>query len=366
MEIGLLREIKIKEGRVALTPDAVGSLVSAGHRVHVEKDAGSLAGFEDSDYSAEGAIVGLSQREVWSGSELIIKVKEPIKKEYKFIESKHTIFSYLHLAAEPDLIDRLLETKCRAIALENIEMNGRLPGLDPMSIIAGRIAANLAFSGLFHSNGGSGILLGGALGTPTGFGVVVGGGVSGMAAAEEMLKHSMDVIVYDINPEVITKVNRMNPKSSRMGGTIIAKQSLPNCIANSLEIADVVIGAVLVPGLTAPKVITKEMVEGMRRGSVIVDIAIDQGGCVEGIEYTNWDKQSYTYGDTGVKVFAIPNLPGAVPRTSSLMVSEVILPHALNIARGEKSEALRLATSIEDGLIKDIRLLPKDTPIYTS
>ena len=350
MEISLLKEIKIKEGRVALTPTAVGSLVDAGHRVYVEENAGLLAGFEDSDYAAVGAHTGLSQDECWAGGELIIKVKEPILEEYKFIEEKHTIFSYLHLAAEPELIERLVDSKARAIALENIEMDGRLPGLDPMSIIAGRISTNLAFSGLFHANGGNGILLGGALGTPAGLGVVIGGGISGMAAAKEMLKHDMDVVVFDINPEVIAKINMME-------GNIVAKMSRPGCIERALEHADVVIGAVLVPGIAAPKVITKEMVEGMKRGSVIVDIAIDQGGCVENIKYTNWDNPSYTYGDTGVKVFAIPNLPGAVPRTSSIVVSEVILPHAMDIANGKTSFAMMEATSIDEGEILDKRLL---------
>ena len=356
MEISLLKEIKIKEGRVALTPSAVGSLVELGHRLYVEENAGLAAGFDDLAYKAVGAFVGLSQDEVWAGGELIIKVKEPILQEYKFIQAKHTIFSYLHLAAEPALVARLLETKCRAIALENIEMDGRLPGLDPMSMIAGRVATNLAFSGLFHANGGNGILLGGVAGgdTHTGFGVVIGGGVSGMAAAKEMLLHSMDVIVYDINPEVIAKINRMNTGS----GTIIAKQSLPNCITNSLEIADVVIGAVLIPGRTSPKVITRDMVEGMKRGSIIVDIAIDQGGCLEGVNrQTNWDKPSYYYGDTGVKVYAIPNLPGAVPRTASVAVSEVVLPHAKLIAAGDKSFATLEATSIDEGEILDKRLI---------
>ena len=350
MEIGLLKERKIKEGRVALTPNAVSELVLAGHRVYVEESAGLLSGFEDSDYIEAGAFTGMSQCEVWGGAELIIKVKEPIKEEYEFIEEKHILFSYLHLANEPALIERLVETKCTAIPLENIEREGILEGLDPMSQIAGRLASNLALNGLYHSNKGNGILLGGINGSDAGYAVVIGGGISGMTSAVELLKHNVNVIVFDIDENKIAKIN-----SEFKGKSLFAKPSNPSCITKALEVADVVIGAVLLPGLPAPKVITKEMLGGMKKGSVIVDIAIDQGGCVEGIRTTDWDKQFY-FTDEGVKVFSIPNLPGAVPRTSSEAVSKVILPHALDIAKDNFTDSLKGAISINKGEIVDKRL----------
>jgi len=350
MDIGLLKERKVKEGRVALTPIAVSELVSSGHNVFVEKDAGLLSGFEDSDYLAVGALTDVSQADVWSKAELIVKVKEPISSEYGFIEEKHTIFSYLHLANEPELIKRLLEVGCTAIPLENIEREGILEGLDPMSQVAGRLSANLALNGLYSSNGGSGILLGGINDSNPGMAVVIGGGVSGMSSADELLKHGVNVIVYDIDVEKIAKIN-----IEYASKPLYARFSKPNCIERCMEKADVVIGAVLVPGISAPKVITKEMLKGMKPGSVLVDIAIDQGGCLEGIHQTNWDNPFYET-EGKVKVFAVPNLPGAVPRTSSEAVSAVIVKHALLLANKEITESLKGATSIKGGVIVDDRL----------
>ena len=322
MKIGLIKETKAGEGRVALLPSAVRTLVNDGHEVMIECDAGLASGHSNEDYMEAGASVQLNTRIVWD-QDLIVKVKEPLEEEFPYFKPGLHLLSYLHLAAEPKLHKELIYKNVIFTALEDVEMDGRHPALDPMSIVAGRVAVNLALNALFYANGGSGLLLGGVLGTRTGTGVVVGGGVSGMAAAEEMLKHSMDVIVYDINPEVIAKVNRMNPKSSRMGGNIIGKMSTPGCIASALEVADVVIGAVLVPGTKAPIVITEDMIDGMKKGSVIVDIAIDQGGCVEGIDYTTWNNPTYTL--DGINFIAIPNLPGAVPQTSSIALSDVVL-----------------------------------------
>ena len=320
MKIGLIKETKAGEGRVALLPSAVRTLVDAGHVVTIEYDAGIASGHSNEDYMEAGASVQLNTRIVWE-NDLVVKVKEPLKEEFQYFRPGLRLLSYLHLAAEPELHEELMKQGVVFTALEDVEMDGQHPALDPMSIVAGRVAVTLAMHGLFHGNAGSGLLLGGVLDTRTGMGIVVGGGVSGMAAAKEMLKHDMDVIVYDINPDVIAKANRM-------GGNIIGKMSTPGCITNSLEIADVVIGAVLVPGTKAPIVITEDMIAGMKKGSVIVDIAIDQGGCVEGIDYTTWNNPTYTL--DGINFIAIPNLPGAVPQTSSVALSNVVLPVILN------------------------------------
>ena len=320
MKIGIVKEIKAGEGRVALLPEAVKALVDAGHQVMVEYDAGKAAGYSNEDYTEAGATAQLDTSAVWNQSDLVVKVKEPLKEEFQYFRSNLKLLSYLHLAAETELHKALVDKEVMFTPLEDVEMNNKHPALDPMSIVAGRVAVNLALSSLFYGNDGSGILLGGVLGTRTGMGVVVGGGVSGMAAAREMLKHSMDVVVFDINPDVIAKINRMHIRS----GNIIGKMSTPSCIANALEVADVVIGAVLVPGTRAPIVVTEDMIAGMKKGGVIVDIAIDQGGCVENIEYTSWNYPSYNL--DGINFIAIPNLPGAVPQTSSIALSDVILP----------------------------------------
>ena len=333
MKIGIVKEIKAGEGRVALLPEAVETLVDAGHQVMVEYDAGKAAGHSNEDYEEAGATVQRDTSTVWE-SDFVVKVKEPLTDEFQYLRPDLKLLSYLHLAAEPELHMALVSNGVVFTALEDIEMNNRHAALDPMSIVAGRVAVNLALSSLFYGNEGSGILLGGVLGTRTGTGVIVGGGVSGMAAAEEMLKHSMDVIVYDINPEVIAKINQRGAKMNRMGGNIIGKMSTPGCIASALEVADVVIGAVLVPGTRAPIVVTEDMIAGMKKGSVIVDIAIDQGGCVEGIDYTTWNYPSYNL--DGINFIAIPNLPGAVPQTSSIALSGVVLPLVVEMAKNKR------------------------------
>ena len=324
MKIGLLKEIKIGEGRVALTPDAVETLINQGNTVMVQHDAGKASGFSNLDYVSAGAEVMKRKHGIWWTADLIVKVKEPLPVEYKFFRKELKLLSYLHLAANPDLVQAIKISGMDAIALEDVEREGRHTALDPMSIVAGKVAVNLGISGLLFPNGGNGILPGGVLGTKTGMGVVIGGGVSGMAAAREMLLHSMDVVVFDINPDVIANINQRSAKMNRMGGNIVAKMSRPSCIASALEHADITIGAVLVPGTRAPIVITEEMMDTMKKGSVLIDIAIDQGGCVENIKTTDWDNPSYKH--KGFTIFAIPNLPGAVPNTSSIALSNVIQP----------------------------------------
>lgn len=348
MRIGIPKEVKIREGRIALIPSDVSLMIEAGHEVTVQKGAGETAGFEDKHYKMAGAKIGTVEK-VWE-SEMVVKVKEPIECEYQYLREGLTLFSYLHLAANPTLVNKLVTTKTRAIALENIEMDGRLPGLDPMSKIAGRIAGQLAIQYSYSTNGGSGILLGGVDGTPPGKAVVVGGGVAGLSAAHELSRLGVNVVVFDIDRQKIATIN-----STGSNHNITAKYSSAPLIKTELAGADVLIGAVLIPGVSAPKIVTEAMIMGMKKGAVAVDIAIDQGGCFETSEYTSWDNPTFV--KHGIIHICIPNMPGAVPRTSSIAVSQVILPQALRIARNNKDdEVIQKATSIENGVVLDARI----------
>lgn len=347
MYIGIPKEVKVREGRVALIPDDVAKLVDAGHTVVVQSGAGEIAGFDDTDYIAVGALIN-NVSAAWA-CDMVVKVKEPIEQEYQYLREGLTVFSYLHLAANQQLIAELVRSKTRAIALENIEMDGRLPGLDPMSKVAGRIAGQLATYYLYFANGGNGILLGGIDGTAPGKAVIVGGGVAGLAAAHELNRLGTRVVVFDIDDQKIATINATGPQTG-----LVAKYSVPSCIRKELTDADILVGAVLVPGKSAPKVVTEDMIKGMPKGSVAIDIAIDQGGCIETMRMTNWETQSFVCHD--VIHIGIPNMPGAVPRTSSVAVSGVIWPQALKIAAGIVDNVILKATSIEGGQIVDDRL----------
>lgn len=346
MKIGIPTEIKNREGRVALIPSDVEQLVLAGHEVIVQAGAGKSAGFKNAEYAASGATLG-SVNDVWA-CEMVVKVKEPIAQEYHYLRSDLTVFSYLHLAANKPLIDALVASGTRAIALENIEMDGRLPGLDPMSNIAGRLAGQLAIQYSYSINGGSGILLGGVEGTDPGKAVVVGGGVAGMAAARELARLGVSVTILDIDTRKIATINAAGMTN------LIARESSKATLMDELFGAHVLIGAVLIPGKTAPKIVSKDMVNSMVEGAVIVDIAIDQGGCIETSEVTCWDNP-YVVKDGRIHI-GVPNMPGAVPRTSSVAVSQVILPQALRIASGADDEVIQKATSIAGGVVLDARL----------
>ena len=348
MKIGIVKEIKNGEGRVAMIPSDVLELISAGHEVTIEKEAGVKAGFTDEDYIEVGCEIA-SGRTVWKYSELLIKVKEPIEQEFKYFRQDLTIFSYLHLAACPFLVDALVKSSTKAIALENVEMNGKLPGLDPMSTIAGRVAGQLAMHSLFTSAGGSGLLLGGVFGTIPGKAVIIGGGVAGVAAARELAIFGTDVTVLDISPVAVDRINSDDTLPFR------AILSSDTDLEAELSYTDVLIGAVLVPGAAAPKVVSESDIMVMPEGSVAIDIAIDQGGCIETMELTSWEFPSYVL--HGVTHIGIPNLPGIVPRTSSEALSNVILPQALKIADGIYDKGLISAISIANGEIKDERIL---------
>lgn len=351
MKIGIKKEVKIMEGRVALIPTDVRKLIQSGHVVSVENNAGVNAGFSNKDFIAAGASI-VSTKEVWSNSDLLIGVKEPIENEFKWFREDLTIFSYLHLAALPFLTHALVQAGTTAIALESVEMNGRLPGLDPMSTIAGRIAGQLAVRNLYKDSGGSGLLLGGVHGTYKGKALVVGGGVAGMSAAKELAAFGTRVLVIDNNPTV---VDRINESQIENGVDITAELSDDISYTEELHDTDVLIGAVLIPGRITPKVVSEEAIRGMPDGSVAIDIGIDQGGCIETAVLTDWENPTYV--THGVTHSCIPNLPGIVPRTSSEAISKVILPQAIKIANEKYDEGLTAAVSIVNHEILDKRIL---------
>lgn len=350
MRIGIKKEVKTMEGRVALIPTDVRQLIQHGHEVSIEKDAGINAGFTNEHYMSAGASI-VPTKEVWS-NELLIGVKEPIENEYKWFREDLTIFSYLHLAALPFLTNALVKSGATAIALEGVEMDGRLPGLDPMSTIAGRIAGQLAMRNLYRDSGGSGLLLGGVNGTYKGKALVVGGGVAGMAAARELAAFGTRVLVVDNNPTVVYRINEL---TFDLGADITAELSDDISYTEELCDTDVLIGAVLIPGRITPRVVSEEDIKGMPDGSVAIDIGIDQGGCIETAVLTDWDNPTYV--THGVTHSCIPNLPGIVPRTSSEAISKVILPQAIKIANEKYDEGLVAAVSIANHEILDKRIL---------
>lgn len=329
MRIGIPTEIKPKEGRVALVPAACGELVCAGHQVFIQAGAGKLSGFADEAYRVLGVSILENAEALYGSSELIVKVKEPIEGDLKWLKKEHLLFCYLHLAANPALTQGLCSIGLTAIAFETVEEAGRLPLLAPMSEIAGRVAVQVGTHLLHASMGGKGILLGGVPGAERGKVVVLGAGVSGMRAAETAAGMGANVIVYDKYAEPLRRVCQLSP-------LITGKFAYADTIAEDLKTADLVIGAVLVPGAKAPKLVTEAMVKAMEPGSVIVDIAIDQGGCVETIRATNYLEPTYVL--HGVIHMGVTNMPGAVPYTSTQALCGAILPYVQLLASG-KSES---------------------------
>jgi alanine dehydrogenase len=343
MKIGVKKEVKVLEGRVALVPSDVETLVKRGFDVLVQNGAGDLSGYSDWDYLISGATIG-DVNSVWR-RDLVLGVKEPIEKEFKYFREDQMIFSYMHLAACPDLVKALVESGATAVALENVEMEGRFPGLDPMSTIAGQLSYHLAIRNRIGLSLVEGLDLEERYTEKASKVVVVGGGVAGMAAARSFHERGTEVVVFDISLDKIAKIQREG---------ITAKLSDPATIANELKDADVLIGAVLIPGKSAPKVVSREAVLGMAEGSVVIDIAIDQGGCIETARLTDWNDPAYDV--EGITHLGIPNLPGIVPRVSSIAVSNVVLPQAIKLIRGDYDEDLLSAVSITGFAIVDDRI----------
>lgn len=325
MRIGVPKEIKNNENRVALTPAGVRAFLTAGHQVAVEYSAGAKCGFSDADYQQQGATL-VSREQAWDDADMVLKVKEPQAQEYGFFRDNLALFTYLHLAAEPELAGAMLRSGMVGIGYETVQTaNGALPLLIPMSEIAGRMAPQVGAQFLENHYGGSGILLSGVPGVKPAHVVIVGGGAVGTNAAKIAIGLGARVSILDMNAD------RLRYLDDIFGGRVETLQSTDLALAEAVADADVLIGAVLVPGAKAPKIVKEEMVKQMRKGAVIVDVAIDQGGSIETIDrITTHDNP--TYEKHGVIHYSVANMPGAVARTSTLALTNATLPYALQIA----------------------------------
>ncbi len=342
MNIGVPKEIKNNEFRVAITPAGVREFVNHGHSVFIETGAGLGSAITDEDFKKVGATILASADEVWDKSELVLKVKEPIAAEYKRMRKGQALFTYLHLAASKECTDALIDSGITAIAYETVEVDGALPLLAPMSEVAGRMAAQVGAAALQRSNGGRGVLLGGVPGVRPGRVLVLGGGIAGLAAAT--IAHGMraDVTVVDLNQKRLGEIDQV------FNGTIKTLMSSAHTIEEEALQADLVIGAVLIHGAKAPKLIKNELVKRMKAGSVLVDIAIDQGGCFE-------DSRPTTHAEPTFKVhdsifYCVANMPGAVPFTSTYALSNATLKYAIALADLGWREALRQDSGLALGL----------------
>lgn len=343
MIIGVPKEIKNNEHRVALTPAGVVSFVNQGHRVLIETEAGEGSSFTDDDYRNAGAVIIEGAAKIWKDAEMIMKVKEPLPEEYEYFTEGLILFTYLHLAAEPSLAEALRNKKVTAIAYETVTDNQALPLLTPMSEVAGRMASQIGSQFLQKGNGGKGILLSGVPGVNRGKVTVIGGGVVGINAAKLALGLGANVTILDLNAERLRQIDDM------YGNQINTLMSNPLNIADAVAEADLLIGAVLIPGSKAPKLVTEDMVKTMKPGSVIVDVAIDQGGIVETIDHIT-THDSPTYEKHGVVHYAVANMPGAVPRTSTVALTNVTVPYALQIANKNVSKAVAENEALKSGV----------------
>lgn len=341
MHIGLPKEIKDQEFRVGLTPAAVQSLQQQGHQVMVQTRAGSGSGFSDDDYRQAGAKVVPDAATAW-GQEMVVKVKEPQPSEYKFLRSDLILFTYLHLAAERSLTEALMHSGIEAIAYETVVApDGRLPLLTPMSIIAGRLSVQFGARYLERQQGGRGVLLGGMPGVSPGTVVILGGGVVGTEAAKMAVGLGARVQIIDLN------VDRLAYLETLFGSRVELLYSSAAQITTSVPQADLLIGAVLVPGRKAPTLVSKDVVATMRPGSVIVDVAVDQGGCIETLHPTSHSQPTYL--EQGVVHFGVPNMPGAVPWTATQALNNATLPYVLKLAR-QGMAALDADSGLKGGL----------------
>ncbi|WP_074034270.1 alanine dehydrogenase [Exiguobacterium sp. AT1b] len=326
MKIGVLKEIKNNENRVALTPIGAFMLTELGHDVFVETNAGLGSGFTNMEYIDAGATIVETAKEVWEGVELALKVKEPQPSEYQYFRPDLTLFTYLHLAAEPELTKALVESGITAIAYETVEVDRTLPLLTPMSEVAGRMAAQIGAQILEKPHGGKGILMSGLPGVPRANVTVIGGGVVGTNAARVAIGLGASVTLMDISPARLRQIDDL------FGNTINTLISNKYNIAKQVAESDLVIGAVLIPGAKAPKLVTEEMVQRMSPGSVIVDVAIDQGGICETIDHIT-THDAPTYERYGVQHYAVANMPGAVPRTSTMGLTNATMPYIIECAQ---------------------------------
>lgn len=349
MIVGVPKEIKVHESRVAITPEGVSEFVSAGHMVIIEDGAGVGSAILNDDFIAAGARIVNDSEGVWSSADLILKVKEPIEAEYLKMRQGQTLFTYLHLAASRPCTDALIASKTTAIAYETVEVNGALPLLSPMSEVAGRLATQVGASVLQRPNGGRGVLLGGVPGVAPAHVVVIGGGTAGLNAAIMAIGLGADVTILD------RSISRLQHIDAAYNGRIKTLISSPHAIEREVRIADLVIGAVLVHGAKAPKLISNALVKTMKQGSVLVDIAIDQGGCFEDSRPTTHAEP--TFAVHGSVFYCVANMPGAVPVTSTYALTNATLPYALSIANNgwklacEKDSNLAKGLNVHNGQI---------------
>jgi len=343
MIIGVTKEIKNHEYRVGLTPSALKAYTSAGHRVLLQKGAGEGSGFEDAEYAAAGAEIVSEAKDVWEKAEMIIKVKEPIEQEYKFLRKDLVLYTYLHLAADRPLTEALLKSGTKAVAYETIEdKNGGLPCLTPMSEVAGRLSVLEGAKYLEKSFGGRGLLVSGVPGVPPAKVVVIGGGVVGTNAAKAAVGLGADVTVLD------TDINRLAYLDDIFSGRAKTRFSSRGDLEECLKEADILIGAVLVRGYAAPKLVTKDDLKLMKKGAVIVDVAVDQGGCFETTRATTHQDPIFVI--EGVIHYCVANMPGAVPRTSAIALGNATLGFGLKIANMGLEDALRADKGLALGL----------------
>ncbi len=325
MIVGVPKEIKNNENRVGLVPSGVKALKQHGHTVLVQTNAGHGIGIEDQDYIKAGATIVDTAKEVYAKSEMIVKVKEPLPEEYNFLRENQILYTYLHLAPAPQLTKALMERKVIGIAYETIQPeDGSLPLLTPMSEVAGRMATQIGAHILEKANGGKGILLGGVPGVPRARVTILGGGVSGINAAKIAIGMGAQVSILDVNSKRLEYLDHI------FGGTVQTLFSNSENIERSVMEADLLIGAVLIAGAKAPKLVSKDLISQMSHGSAVIDIAIDQGGCIETIKQTSHDNPTYTV--DGVIHYAVPNMPGAVARTSTYALTNVTLKYGLMLA----------------------------------
>ncbi len=342
MIIGVPKEIKTRENRVGMTPAGVRSLTSRGHKVLVEKTAGDGSGLSDAMYTQAGATLVPTAADAWS-AEMVVKVKEPLPAEYGFFRENLVLYTYLHLAPEPELTKHLLQKKVAGVAYETIEnADGTLPLLRPMSEVAGRMAVQVGAAFLEKERGGKGVLLGGVPGTRRGRVVILGGGVVGRNAATIAIGMGAQVTVLDVRAETMAYLEDV------FGGAVETLYSNPINIEQAVMRADLVVGAVLVTGAAAPKLVTRELIGKMEKGSVVVDVAVDQGGCIETCKPTSHDHPTYEV--DGVIHYCVPNMPGAVPQTSTWALTNTTLGYAVKIAEQGLVKAAKADRALSLGI----------------
>ena len=343
MIVGIPTEVKDRENRVAATPAGVAEFVGRGHEVLVERWAGEGSGFSDFEYEQAGAQLVDTHAEIFARADMVMKVKEPVLAEYKLLRKGQVLFTYLHLAANEGLTRALMDLGVQAVGYETVQcQDGSLPLLTPMSEVAGRMSVQIGAHYLERTNGGIGVLLGGVPGVPPAKVVIIGGGVVGTNAAQIALGMGASMTIVDLSTERLRQLDHL------LHGRTTTLASSKHAVSESVQEADLVIGAVLIAGAKAPKIVTREMIKSMRTGSVVVDVAIDQGGCIETAKPTS--HSAPTYEVDGVVHYCVKNMPGAVPRTSTIALANATLPYALTLADHGLNEAAKSDSALAAGI----------------